>query len=266
MAYLTVWQWLSRLLVATACSGAIGLEREVHARRKSSFTAGLRTHALVGIGSAIFTVAAAAGKRTCLLTKLRAVLLPPAIVTVFHLRSYQTGPGGPPSDRIPAQIVSGIGFLGGGVILKDGNHVRGLTTAASLWATASLGLACGAGELLLATVAAGIMLVILICLRLFEVPLKSILTKANVMGVVFRVCILDIRALPDVLRITSQLCGPVQNVQLTQDKQCEHLVEFLIDESNASMLTAVLNAEEKVAWAGLAIETEPRTTPEGELA
>src|SRR5688572_20194634 len=86
--------------------------------------AGFRTHALVSLGSAIFTV-----------------------VSAFAF----TGPGSDPT-RIAAQVVTGIGFLGGGAILHYGGTVRGLTTAASLWAVAAVGMAAGAGLFLVAIV------------------------------------------------------------------------------------------------------------------
>lgn len=119
-----------RLVVAAALAALIGLEREIHGH-----PAGVRTHMLVAIGSAIFTV----------------------------LSIYGFGQGIDPSrvdpTRIAAQIVSGIGFLGAGAILKDGIVVRGLTTAASLWATSAVGLAAGAGEYAVAVVGTAVILV-----------------------------------------------------------------------------------------------------------
>lgn len=108
-----------RLLVGSLLGAAIGLERELHAH-----PAGMRTHLLVSLGSAAFTV-----------------------LSIFFFETPFTPNGGLPTDpsRIAAQIVSGIGFLGAGAILKYGSSVRGLTTAASLWATAAVGMAAGAG-------------------------------------------------------------------------------------------------------------------------
>lgn len=119
-----------RLIVAAALGLAVGFEREIHGH-----PAGLRTHMLVASGSALFTVLSAYG--------------------------FSDVPGGAPIDptRIAAQIVSGIGFLGAGAILKDGIVIRGLTTAASLWATSAVGMAAGAGEYLIAAVATGTILV-----------------------------------------------------------------------------------------------------------
>jgi putative Mg2+ transporter-C (MgtC) family protein len=114
-----------RLLLSAVFGAAIGLEREINGH-----PAGMRTHLLVSLGSALFTV----------------------------MSIYGFGPSTPatPVDpsRIAAQIVSGIGFLGAGAIIKDGLSIRGLTTAASLWATAAVGLAAGAAQHILAGVGA----------------------------------------------------------------------------------------------------------------
>jgi putative Mg2+ transporter-C (MgtC) family protein len=119
-----------RLLVAAGLGLAIGFEREIHGH-----PAGLRTHMLVALGSGLFTV--------------------------LSIRGFLGEPGTAPVDptRIAAQIVSGIGFLGAGAILKDGIVIRGLTTAASLWATAAVGMAAGAGEYVIGVVAAAVILV-----------------------------------------------------------------------------------------------------------
>jgi putative Mg2+ transporter-C (MgtC) family protein len=121
-----------RLLVAAALGAAIGFEREIHAH-----PAGMRTHLLVSEGSAIFTVLSIYG-----------------FVDVLP-----SGEGSAPDPtRIAAQIVSGIGFLGAGAILKSGTSIRGLTTAASLWATAAVGVAVGAGEYAVGAVGTAIVL------------------------------------------------------------------------------------------------------------
>ena len=109
-----------RLALAALFGAAIGVEREIRERE-----AGLRAHLLVGLGSALFTIVSAYG---------------------FHafLASGQSVVRADPS-RIAAQIVTGIGFLGAGAILRQGLSVRGLTTAATLWVVAAIGLATGAG-------------------------------------------------------------------------------------------------------------------------
>jgi len=156
-----------RLVVAAALGGAIGAEREIH-----NHPAGIRTHMLVALGAGLFTVLSIFG---------------------FGLE----GNGNPAlvdPTRIAAQIVSGIGFLGAGAILKDGVIIRGLTTAASLWATAAVGMAAGAGEYVLAIVAAVIILVSLwpinaLAERLhganrLEVELRLTMSRVDELGLV----------------------------------------------------------------------------------
>jgi putative Mg2+ transporter-C (MgtC) family protein len=118
-----------RLLLSAVFGAAIGFEREIHGH-----PAGMRTHLLVSLGSALFT----------------------------ELSIYGFGPApNTPVDpsRVAAQIVSGIGFLGAGAILKEGLSIRGLTTAASLWATAAVGLAAGAGQQFLAIIGSAIIVI-----------------------------------------------------------------------------------------------------------
>ena len=126
------WEPLLRMLVALLLGAAVGWEREMQRQ-----PAGFRTHALVGLGSAIFTV-----------------------VSAFAFP-------GPLSDptRIAAQIVTGVGFLGGGAILHYRGSVRGLTTAASLWAVAAVGMAAGAG---LYVVAVGGAVLVIVTLEAFD--------------------------------------------------------------------------------------------------
>ena len=122
----------ARLVVALLLGGVIGWERELQ-----RMPAGFRTHALVSLGSAIFTV-----------------------ISAYAF----TGPGSDPT-RIAAQIVSGIGFLGGGAILHYGGTVRGLTTAASLWSVAAVGMAAGAGLYIVAAVST---VLVIIGLEVFQ--------------------------------------------------------------------------------------------------
>lgn len=113
-------QTLVRLAVAAGLGAVIGLERELDEK-----AAGLRTHMLVSMGSALFTMVGAYGFADIFSGNGRVVSYDPS--------------------RIAAQIVTGIGFLGAGVIFRQGFTVRGLTTAASLWVVAAIGMASGAG-------------------------------------------------------------------------------------------------------------------------
>lgn len=118
------------LVISFVLSGIIGVEREL--RQKS---AGARTHMLVGMGSALFTLVSAYGFQHVL---SQDVIMDPS--------------------RIAAQIVTGIGFLGAGVIFVRRNVISGLTTAASVWVTAAVGMACGAGMPMIAALTVGLYL------------------------------------------------------------------------------------------------------------
>ena len=136
-------EFMVRILVAAALGGLVGLERDMHGR-----AAGLRTHLLVSLGAAVFTVAS--------------VQLAEVNVLKFGAQT--------PADagRVAAQIVSGIGFLGAGAILKEGLSIRGLTTAACLWVVAGIGMASGAGDYALAIGATAAALCALVFLKNFE--------------------------------------------------------------------------------------------------
>ncbi len=112
------WLQLGELTLAFVLSAIVGLEREV--RQKS---AGLRTYTLVGVSAALFMLISKYG-----------------FMDVLESGRVVVDP-----SRVAAQVVSGIGFIGGGVIFMRRDIVRGLTTAASVWLTAALGMACGAG-------------------------------------------------------------------------------------------------------------------------
>jgi putative Mg2+ transporter-C (MgtC) family protein len=132
---------LLRMVLAAVFGGAIGFERELRERQ-----AGLRTHMLVSVGSALFTIASAYGFRDFLVHGGSVVRADPT--------------------RIAAQIVTGIGFLGAGAIIRQGLSVRGLTTAATLWVVAAIGLATGAGYYSAAAITTALVLVSLWPLRI----------------------------------------------------------------------------------------------------
>jgi putative Mg2+ transporter-C (MgtC) family protein len=131
-----------RMGLATLLSGIVGLERE-----RGERAAGLRTHALVGLGS-------------CLVM----------LVSAFGFSDWHYSPGALDPSRIAAQVVSGIGFLGAGVIIfqRDREVVRGLTTAASVWVVAGIGLAVGGGMYVTAAVGTAISLLVLAGLKPLE--------------------------------------------------------------------------------------------------
>ena len=140
MTLLTDTELIQRLLLAAVIGGFIGAEREL--RRKS---AGFRTNILIGLGAAIFTLA-----------------------------GMSMGTSSDPA-RVAAQVVTGIGFLGAGAILRNRDGVHGLTTAATVWVNAALGVAAGGGQFHLAIVGGAIVIAVLLVLGPIEaaIELKS---------------------------------------------------------------------------------------------
>ncbi len=130
---------LIRFLVSFFLGALVGIERETHNQ-----PAGLRTHILISIGSTM------------------AMLISIYIPQTFT--EFQNGDPG----RIAAQVISGIGFLGAGAILRFGANVKGLTTAASIWATAAVGLAVGAGMYVVGIIGVVVILFALTIMNLFE--------------------------------------------------------------------------------------------------
>jgi putative Mg2+ transporter-C (MgtC) family protein len=128
-----------RLALSFVAGGVVGLERE--SRRQP---AGLRTHTLISLGSTLLM--------------LLSIYIPQEF---FDMKNGDPG-------RIAAQVVSGIGFLGAGAILRFGNNVKGLTTAASVWVAAAIGLAIGAGLYLPALIALVLVMFTLVLLDLIE--------------------------------------------------------------------------------------------------
>jgi putative Mg2+ transporter-C (MgtC) family protein len=126
---------IQRLLLAALLGGVLGLEREW--RHKE---AGLRTNSLIAIGSALFTLMS------------------------LELADGRTSDPG----RIAAQIVTGIGFLGAGAIMRTDAGIQGLTTAATIWVNAAVGLAAGGGEYHLAVIATAVTLIVLLVLHPIE--------------------------------------------------------------------------------------------------
>ncbi|KUL38058.1 hypothetical protein ADL22_19565 [Streptomyces sp. NRRL F-4489] len=143
MHTLTTFEFLIRLATGVACGALIGVERQWRARM-----AGLRTNALVATGA-----------------------------TLFVLYSAAVGDAGSPT-RVASYVVSGIGFLGGGVILRDGAGVRGLNTAATLWCSAAVGVLAASGRLVLAVLGTLTILAVHLLLR----PAGRLLDRAPAAG------------------------------------------------------------------------------------
>jgi putative Mg2+ transporter-C (MgtC) family protein len=162
---------VGELLIALVLSAAIGVEREI--RQKS---AGLRTHTLVGFASALFM-----------------------LVSKYGFADVPNGHTSLDPSRVAAQIVSGIGFIGGGLIFVRRDAVRGLTTAAAVWLTAAVGMAAGAGLWLLALVVAGGYFLVMLALT----PLAARLPRSKYAPSALHVTYLDARG---VLRRVLEYC------------------------------------------------------------
>ena len=143
-------EMLLKLLLAVFLGGIIGLERFVVHKE-----AGMKTHALVALGSALF------------------VLIGEELMFTYgDIGSFDP-------TRIASQIVVGIGLLGAGSIMLQGSHIRGLTTASGLWITAGIGMAAGFGFSAMAISATVLVLMVYILMNIFEKPLRNIVKDDN---------------------------------------------------------------------------------------
>lgn len=138
-----------KLVMAGFLGGLVGLEREIHGR-----PAGFRTHLLVAMGSALFVVVSQ---------------------EFYRLFGNFSGPGpvGVDPGRVAAQVVTGIGFLGAGAIIRERGAIRGLTTAACLWMTAAIGVACGVGMIAIAMISTVLALASLLALKKLEAVINK---------------------------------------------------------------------------------------------
>lgn len=194
-----------RVALGAGLGALIGFEREITGKE-----AGLRTHSMVGLGSALFTV--------------------------LSLESF--APGDP--SRVAAQIVSGIGFLGAGAIFRTGPLVKGLTTAAGLWAAAAIGMAAGAGMLAWAGVATIIAFLVLTALR----PLDALAGRLR------KTVTLEATVSPaeGFLSVRDDLGSIEPEIELVDIAVADGglVMSFMVDADRAEMLSAALKAMEDV--------------------
>ena len=153
-----MWGHVGALCLALVLSATIGLERELRAK-----SAGLRTHTLVGLGAALFMLVSKFG-----------------FADVLAETNVSLDP-----SRVAAQVVSGIGFIGGGLIFVRGDAVRGLTTAATVWLTAAVGMAAGSGLWLLAVATTVSHFLVVFVLGALARRLPSSATAASVVDLVY---------------------------------------------------------------------------------
>ncbi len=184
-----LWEGFLRILLAMLLGALIGLERE---RRRQP--AGFRTHTVLAVGSALI-----------------------CIVSLFMPSVYGSGLNVDPS-RIASQVVSGIGFLGAGAILRMGVSVKGLTTAASLWTTAGIGLAVGAGMYALSLFST---LVLLLVLSLMSKVEREFLSKKGLRQV--KVLVKDS---PNIVDRIAEIFGEANILKV---KRIEGSIEILLE-------------------------------------
>lgn len=179
----TAWELLVRIVVAGLCGALIGLERGI--RQKE---AGIRTHCIVAMGAALLMI----------ISKY-------AFADMGMGDAFFLGTKGADPTRVASQAITAIAFLGAGVIYRHGNVVKGLTTAAGVWATAAIGLCIGAGLYTLGVTTAVLVLLINICLHKWLIRLESLATT------VFTVTMNDTPEAMDNLRL--QLADHKMQVQ-----------------------------------------------------
>lgn len=208
------WVVIQRLLLIVVLAGFVGYERERHGR-----AAGLRTHILVGVGS-------------CLV-----------MLTAMHLMEALAGRVELDPTRMAAHVVSGIGFLGAGTILRFRASVRGLTTAASLWAVAGIGLAVGAGFGFGAVTATLVVLVALFGLSRLERRIRKDW---------YRVLVVETRArsedLSQIREVLSEYDVEIRDFEIKRTDQSDSSVieldvKLLSDQDGDGILSEVLRLE-----------------------
>ncbi len=203
--HLTNLELVLRIVAAGALGGLVGFEREF-----SDQPAGFRTHILVSLGAALFTMVGAYGVEAFFDEDSPSVRFDPT--------------------RIAAQIVTGIGFLGAGAILRQGVNVRGLTTAAALWVTAAIGTAVGLGYWIGAVTVTVITVVSLYGLKQLERKLFPRLKRGYYR---FRIETGPELRLSDLAERVEQLGARVQTMKIDSDEDGErHLVARLVLPAN----------------------------------
>ena len=227
MPELSTLDVLLRLTVAAVLGGAVGLEREIRERE-----AGLRTHLLVSVGAALFTLVSAYAWADWSFSTPRGIVFDPT--------------------RIAAQIVTGIGFLGAGAIIRQGLTVRGLTTAATLWLVAAIGMASGAGYWEAAVIATVGALVTLWPLRLVAHRVLQRIRPEDEQRLV--VDLAGQQGAAPVLAALEGLGGRVSQFQLSESRDARELVltvEFpeRVEASSVAGRLAELEHVRGVRWA-----------------
>ncbi len=187
---------LIRIILSAILGGMVGFEREVH-----GCAAGLRTHILVSVGSAVF------------------------MITSIEVASRYSHLGAVDPSRIAASVVAGIGFLGAGAIIRYGASIRGLTTAASIWAVAAIGLSAGAGLYVVTGVTAAIVVGTLFLSRLEErMELKRHIRKLTIKTDFF-----DEKTGQQISDIVETYGGSLKRIETSEKESKDGVIELEVD-------------------------------------
>jgi putative Mg2+ transporter-C (MgtC) family protein len=188
------WEPIIRVLIALFLGGLIGIQREYKHN-----AAGLRTHALVAIGACV------------------------AMITNEYLFLKYSGQSSMDIARMGSYVISGIGFLGAGSILKDGNRIRGLTTAAGLWVVACLGVAVGAGYYVIAIVGTVLVFFVIFILKIVE---NKFISKKDCIKIELEISH-KVDQLAVVLAAIAQSGVGIRDIKISNlDKERKHIIIY----------------------------------------
>ncbi|MBR1943597.1 MgtC/SapB family protein [bacterium] len=204
-------QYSISLISAVILGFSLGLERELTNKQ-----AGLRTHIFVCLGSCVFTLLSIYGFPTFALGDN--VIIDQAT-------------GVRDTARLAAQIVTGIGFIGAGTVMKNGSSVHGLTTAATLWIAAGIGMACGAGKYDIAIISTILSVLVLICIKWIE---RNILSKRKIKNKRLRLS----------LRCEKCNVNDIQNYIIKEFPNLNEIKNVDLDTENEAKIVAVVNVKD----------------------
>jgi putative Mg2+ transporter-C (MgtC) family protein len=219
---LDTWDALLRLLVAAVLGGAIGLERELRDQE-----AGFRTHLLVSLGACVFTLVSAYAWTDWSFSTPQGIVFDPT--------------------RIAAQIVTGIGFLGAGAIIVRGISVRGLTTAATLWVVAAIGMAAGTAYY---TVAFGATALVLVSLGPLRIVSKRMVSRVRPEEAELAVKLVPEGVAANVLARIEEAGGTIQTVEFGDERTVDIVLRASRRAESARVAEEVarLDDVERVQW------------------
>jgi putative Mg2+ transporter-C (MgtC) family protein len=219
---LGTWDALARLFVAAVLGGAIGLERELRDQE-----AGFRTHLLVAVGSCVFTLVSAYAWTDWTFSTSRGLVFDPT--------------------RIAAQIVTGIGFLGAGAIIVRGISVRGLTTAATLWVVAAIGMAAGTAYY---PVAIGATVLVLVSLGPLRIVSKRMVSRVRPEEAELAIKLAPEGVAAKVLARIEEAGGDIQTVEFGDERTVDIVLRASRRAESARVAEEVstLDDVERVQW------------------